>query len=80
MPAYMVRFYNTLCDGRGQPRNVCQRSIEIADADSAESAVARGKVLFAAAEGISDWQLHARFAEVECLPTGLLRTCGGAVS
>lgn len=49
---------------------VCQRSIAIRAAESAEQAIKTAKQRFAMLEGIRDWRIHAAMIEIVVIRDG----------
>ena len=64
MPSYRVGFFNEFARG-ARLHKVCQRSIVIRCASSAEEAAEAAKRRFAQLEGIRDWRIHAAMIEIE---------------
>jgi hypothetical protein len=63
VPSFRVDFLNQFARNE-KTLKVCQRSIVVGAAESAEVAVEIAKARFAELEGIADWRIHAAAIEV----------------
>jgi hypothetical protein len=70
MSAYVVSFFNELCNSRGQQHKVCQSRVVIRRARSEDRAIEAAKKRFARAERIQDWKIRAQQFEVELVGEG----------
>jgi hypothetical protein len=66
MASFRIRFCNDLLSSDGRAFHVCQRELEIGEAESAEQAIEAAKKEFERLEHVPDWRLRAR--SVECEP------------
>jgi hypothetical protein len=66
MAKFRISFFNDLPDSTGHDHHVCQRTIEIVDAEGEEQAIARAIGEFERLERVSHWGIHAR--KIECAP------------
>jgi hypothetical protein len=63
MPGYRVRFFKRLVNSQGRRFKALQKEIEIAEADTALEAASIAERQFELQRKISDWHVHADFAE-----------------
>ncbi len=67
MPAYRVKFINTLLSSDGHPVSAVQRVVRVDDAETPEEACRQAQAQFAKLEHIEHWTHHAQCVEVEAV-------------
>ncbi len=65
MPAYRVKFLNTLLSSDGHPVSAVQRVVCVPQADTPEDACRIAQAQFAALEHVGHWSHRAQSVEVE---------------
>jgi hypothetical protein len=70
MAAYVVSFFNELCNDIGKVHKVCQSRVVIRRAHSEPRAVEAAKKRFARQQKVASWDLRARQFEVEPVTEG----------
>jgi hypothetical protein len=70
MAAYVVSFFNELCNDIGKVHKVCQSRVVIRRAHSEPRAVEAAKKRFARQQKVTRWDLRARQYEVEPVNEG----------
>ena len=65
MPAYRVKFINTLLSSDGHPVSAVQRVVRVDNADTPEDACREAQERFAELEHVEHWSHHAQCVEVE---------------
>lgn len=70
MSAYVVSFFNELCNDIGRVHKVCQSRVVIRRARSEGRAVEAAKKRFARQQKVASWDLRARQVEVEPIGEG----------
>ncbi len=70
MPAYRVKFLNTLLSSDGHPVSAVQRVVRVARAQSPDDACRIAQEQFARLEHIEHWTHHAQCLEIEPEPDG----------
>ena len=65
MPAYRVKFLNTLLSSDGHPVSAVQRVVRVPQADTPEDACRKAQEQFAKLEHVEHWSHHAQCIEVE---------------
>ncbi len=67
MPAYRVKFINTLLSSDGHPVSAVQRIVRVPQADTPEDACRQAQEQFAKLEHVEHWSHHAQCMEVEAV-------------
>jgi hypothetical protein len=65
LPAYRVKFINTLLSSDGHPVSAVQRVVRVQDAETPEDACRKAQEQFAKLEHVEHWSHHAQCVEVE---------------
>ncbi len=65
MPAYRVKFVNTLLSSDGHPVSAVQRVVRIEKAETPEDACRIAQKIFAQLEHVEHWSHRAQCVEVE---------------
>lgn len=65
MPAYRVKFLNTLLSSDGHPISAVQRIVRVPYADTPDDARRKAQEQFAELEHVEHWSHHAQCCEVE---------------
>ncbi len=65
MPAYRVKFLNTLLSSDGHPVRSVQRVVRVDQAETPEDACRKAQEQFARLERIEHWSHHAQCCECE---------------
>lgn len=65
MPAYRVKFLNTLLSSDGHPVSAVQRVVRVPQADSPDDARRQAQEQFCKLEHVEHWSHHAQHCECE---------------
>jgi hypothetical protein len=65
VPAYRVKFLNTLLSSDGHPVSAVQRMVRVAEAETPEDACCKAQEQFCKLEHVEHWSHHAQCCEAE---------------
>lgn len=60
---YQISFFNDLTDSTGHVHHVCQRKVDVSDADDEQSAIVRAVDEFQRLEVVAHWGMRAQMIE-----------------
>jgi len=70
MSAYVVNFFERVCDSTGHETRCMQGTIVVRNAPNSEAAAAEAKRRFAEEGGVHDWHLRAHELEIRSVGEG----------